>query len=394
MRRRARGNLESRSRSNHLRTGKLHKTLAYKFPFLEYSVLSILEHANSAQRAGIDQRAFLSDFPLQRWIFLNNTIEKFAVRRYTQTVTLLYILAEWNLADLIHIHPHLQSWLDVQDERYGPAIFAARATGSHEAARAILQALTHEQPAESSVRGLLERCLKNADNNPTFGRDFTFSRTKGITEHAFEKGDELVLRFLYSLGKVEPAWEEEKDGDLRMRLARAAENGHEGVVRFFLEKSAEVNWKDRIGRTALWEGASGGHEGVVQLLLKNGAEVDSKDNDGRTPLSKAAFKGHEAVVKPLLENRAEVESKDNDGRTPLSWAASGYFPSDVVRLLLSDPRVDPEARDKDGRTPLSWAASDGRQAVFKLLLSDPRVDPEARDKNGQTPLSWARKRER
>jgi ankyrin repeat protein len=401
-------------------TDKLRETIASKFPFLEYSVLSILQHANSAQRAGMDQRAFVSDFPLPRWRFLNNAIEKFEVRRYRQTVTLLYILAERNLADLIHIHPHLESWLDVHDDRYGTPIFAARATGSHEAVKAILQAQIHEQPAGSSVRRLLERCLENAHNNPTFGRDFTFSRTKGVTQHVIEQGDEVVLNFLYSLGKVDPAWKEKKDGQLLMPLSRAAKNGHEGVVRFLLEKGAEVDWKGWNGKTALWEGASGGHGAVVKLLLKNGAEVDSKNISGETPLSDAAFKGHQAVVKLLLkngaevefdnngrtrlfwvainankdvaklllENGAEVELKDNNGRTLLSWAAS-HGREAMIELLLSDPRVDPEAKDNNGRTPLSWAASRGYEAVIKLLLSDPRVDPEAKDNNGRTPLSWA-----
>jgi ankyrin repeat protein len=405
---------------NRTEADKLRKTIASKFPFLEYAVLSILQHANSAQHAGLDQRAFLSDFPLPRWIFLNNAFEKFEVRRYTQTVTLLYILAERNLADLIHIYPHLESWLDVHDDRYGPPIFAARATGSHEAANAILQAQIHEQPAGSSVRRLLERCLENAHNNPTFGRDFTFSRTKGVTKHVIEQGDEVVLNFLYSLGKVDPAWKEKTVIHARRPLAWAAKNGHEGVVRFLLEKGAEVDWMDPNGRTALCEGASGAHEAVVKLLLKNGAEVDSKDNSGETPLShaaykghqavvklllkngaevdskdisgetplsRAAYKGHRAVVKLLLENGAEVESKDNNGRTPLSWAASSQN-KDVVELLLENG-AEVELKDNNGRTPLSWAASDGNEDVFKLLLSDTRVDPEAKDNNGRTPLSWA-----
>jgi ankyrin repeat protein len=402
-------------------TDKLRKTIASKFPFLQYAVLSILQHANSAQHAGLDQRAFLSDFPLPRWIFLNNAFEKFEVRRYTQTVTLLYILAERNLADLIHIYPHLESWLDVHDDRYGPPIFAARATGSHEAAKAILQAQIHERPAGSSVRRLLERCLENTDNNPTFGRDFTFSRTKGVTQHVIEQGDEVVLNFLYSLGKVDPAWKERKDRHLRMPLAWAAKNGQDGVVRFLLEKGAEVDWKDRDRRTALCEGTLGGHEAVVKLLLKNGAEVDSKDINGKTPLSHAAYEGDQAVVKLLLENGAEVESKDNNGRTPLSWAASSQNKAVVELLLKNGAEVD--SKDNNGQTPLSWAArranedvvelllengaevelkdNNGRtllslaasrnfnSGVTKLLLSNPRVDPEAKDKDGRSPLSWA-----
>jgi len=57
-------------------------------------------------------------------------------------------------------------------------------------------------------------------------------------------------------------------------------------------------------------------------ILEKGAELDSKDRRGRTPLSWAAENGHEAVVKLLLEKGAELDSNDNIyGRTPLSWAA-------------------------------------------------------------------------
>ena len=365
---------------------ELREKIVSRFPFLEYSVLSILQHANSAQHAGIDQRAFLSLFPLERWIFLSNTIERHEIRRYTRTVTLLYILAERDLADLIYIHPHLESWLDVGDERYGPPIFAARATRSHKAVQAILESQTRMQPAESSFRHLLERCLENADNNPPFSRSFTFSRTKGVTGHVIEAGDEILFRFLHILGKVDLAWKE-KQTHLHMALVRAAKNGHEGTVRSLLEMGAEVKGKDQNGRTALWEGVSNGHEGVVKLLLENGAEVDSKSNNGRTPLSRAVSQGHEAVIKLLLENSADVNSKDNTGRTPLSWAAS-HGDETVVKLLLENG-AEVDSKDNSGQTPLSWAAaSDWPEAVIKPLLEN-GAEVDSKDRGGRTPLSWA-----
>jgi ankyrin repeat protein len=47
-----------------------------------------------------------------------------------------------------------------------------------------------------------------------------------------------------------------------------------------------------------------GCEAVVKLLLDKGADLQSKDKYGRTPLSWAAEKGHEAVVKLLLKKGA------------------------------------------------------------------------------------------
>ncbi|KAK3947967.1 hypothetical protein QBC32DRAFT_223034, partial [Pseudoneurospora amorphoporcata] len=48
--------------------------------------------------------------------------------------------------------------------------------------------------------------------------------------------------------------------------------------------------------------AENGHEAVIKLLLDTGkVDADPKDRDGRTALCMAAANGHEAVVKLLLD---------------------------------------------------------------------------------------------
>jgi hypothetical protein len=99
-----------------------------------------------------------------------------------------------------------------------------------------------------------------------------------------------------------------------------------------------------------------GHEEVVKLLLEKGADSESKDSkSGQTPLSWAAENGREAVVKLLLEKGAGPESKDSIyGRTPLSWASGGGH-AVVVKLLL-ERGADPESKaSRSIQTPLSWA---------------------------------------
>ncbi|KAH9203588.1 heterokaryon incompatibility protein-domain-containing protein [Leptodontidium sp. 2 PMI_412] len=58
------------------KASQLRETISLKFPFLEYSILNILHHANGAQQNAMEQGDFLADFPFQRWIFLNNTLER------------------------------------------------------------------------------------------------------------------------------------------------------------------------------------------------------------------------------------------------------------------------------------------------------------------------------
>jgi hypothetical protein len=76
-----------------------------------------------------------------RWVKLDNLFKKHKVRRHTEHVTLLYMLAELNGANLIKVHLSVISCLGLEDERYGYAFFAADATGSQEAMEACIKGL-------------------------------------------------------------------------------------------------------------------------------------------------------------------------------------------------------------------------------------------------------------
>jgi ankyrin repeat protein len=180
-----------------------------------------------------------------------------------------------------------------------------------------------------------------------------------------------------------------KDVYGRAPLSWAARNGHEAVVKLLLEKSAELESKDKKwDQTPLLWAARNGHEAVVKLLLEKGPKLESKDQErDQTPLSWAVKNGHEAVVKLLLEKGAKLESKDKKwGHTLLSWAARNGHEA-VVKLLL-EKGAELESKDYCDRTPLAWAAESGHEAVVELLL-EKGAELESKNYNGRTPLSWA-----
>ncbi|CAN9415621.1 unnamed protein product [Alternaria alternata] len=111
----------------------LRKSATQKYPFLEYAVHNVLYHADIAESGGVSQAGFLDSFPLPRWVKLDNLFEKHEVRRHTDSVSLLYMLAELNMANLIKVLGSVSRCMDIEAERYGCPLFAAAATSSEKA---------------------------------------------------------------------------------------------------------------------------------------------------------------------------------------------------------------------------------------------------------------------
>jgi hypothetical protein len=244
------------------------------FPFLEYAGQNILYHADTAEGSGVSQTSFLRSFQLADWIKLDNLFERHEIRRHTPSASLLYILAEHNMGNLIRGYPSNLLWFEVGHERYGPPIFAALATNSGEAVETFLKAQARIEPPTSPLHSLCEQYCQNGNKQTGFGRDFTFLRRRGILSYLLEQGDKVII--LASL----LAWDK-----------------------------LDINSTDKSGRTPLsWAAGRGYGAEIVELLLEKGAELETKDSSGRTPLSWAAERGHRETVTLLLEKGAELET--------------------------------------------------------------------------------------
>ena len=367
----------------------LRKSATDAFPFLEYAVHHLLYHADVAQRCNFSQVNFIQSFQRIEWIRLSNLLEKNQVRRHTQNASLLYVLAELNMSNLIEIHPSVLLFLEVEDERYGLPLFASLATGSESAVRTFLKACTASQSSGSRLHQFCDQYKQRARRQASIGRGFVFSKRRTVFSYLAEFGDEVLLSIALILIPTPGA----KDKDGQTPLSWAARNGHEAIIKLLLETNRiDVNSRDKHNRTALSWATLKGHETIVKLLLEtNKIDLNSGNicPDGQTPLSWAVRNGRNAIVKLLLEtNKTDVSSRDYENRTPLSWAAINGHEA-IVKVLLETNQINVDVRDKYDRTPLWWAASEGYETIVKLLLETNQVNVNSRDKYGQTPLSKA-----
>lgn len=136
-------------------------------------------------------------------------------------------------------------------------------------------------------------------------------------ERAIRRGDADGVR-LDLLAGADP-----NRGSVLLPLGLAAMLGQVEVMRVLVDAGAEIDWRDRVGRTALSHAAEGPRVEPVRFLLDAGAAVDALDDDGLTPLLRGVFSmdTSEAVVAALVAAGADVSVRDPDyGMTPFEWA--------------------------------------------------------------------------
>lgn len=183
-------------------------------------------------------------------------------------------------------------------------------------------------------------------------------------------------------------------------LHYAAKEDHLAAIQALIAARADVNAQTTRGDTPAHFSAGAWDEDHVglALLAEAGADLDAKNRSGRTPLDTALSKRHESAVRQLLkaganpgdgnsriiqavqmslpivqafvDAGAELPAKDTeDGRMLMHGASADVIP------FLAERGFDPNARNQvTGRTPLESAASD-RSAERILALMEAGAEP-------------------
>ena len=117
------------------------------------------------------------------------------------------------------------------------------------------------------------------------------------------------------------------------RLLQAAREGDVDTVRLLLDSGTTVDAVDETdGCTALHYAASYGHTVLIHMLCKHSADVDSRDRMGRTPLHCAVPTNQVDCAETLMLWGASVWIEDNGGRNVVAAARdSGH--KDMVDVI-------------------------------------------------------------
>ena len=130
---------------------------------------------------------------------------------------------------------------------------------------------------------------------------------------AADQGHEHIVRLLLKKGANVNAFEGDKD----TALVCASRNGHERMVQLLLEKGANIDAARLEGDTALLVASRKGHERIVRLLLKKGADINARGEHNNSALLAALYCGHVHIVRLLLEKGASINVGGQDGDPPI-----------------------------------------------------------------------------
>ena len=340
-----------------------------KYPFLEYAIDNVLRHSESAEQENVmSQREFLSTFPLSLWICLFNSIESHEIRRHPADVNLVYILASYNLPQLIRIHPGSPRHLDIRGGRYEYPLLAALIFRNIEAIEALL--ITSGM-ATSPTRGFWNTPL-NLDVVPT--GSFKFKPDMSLLSCLVEFDQpEMVKHYLEKMPPSEPdvAAHRGRFGDY-LQSVRSRR-----MALCLVGAGYDPGAEDDRSMTLLHHAAAKGHLEVVELLSSPHGEVNCHNS---SPLS--------GDLISLIQARVRPNIRDCLGWTPFHHAASGGF-ADIVRHLACIPGVNPNEITNNGETALHIAARSGMSDAAAALLSLDNLTPDCTDKTGHTPLMVA-----
>jgi len=244
--------------------------------------------------------------------------------------------------------------------RYATALHAAAYSGSIEAVKLLIN----------------KRIDINARTRARANRRSKEYNIPHITaEHvAARMGHLNILKFLHEYPSRTHA---QSDYNQWTPMHIAARHHQLEVVKYLLEKGADINSLVKRGYNAAYLAAVSGDMNMLNFLIQNQADFQLVSDKGLTLMYAAAKGGNLEMIKALHLKGLAINTSSEQGKTPLHIASQKGH-TDIVQFLL-DNGADINARThKRQWTALHYAQKKKQHKVIDLLIKN-NADTSLRD---------------
>ena len=153
------------------------------------------------------------------------------------------------------------------------------------------------------------------------------------------------------------------------------------MVKFLVEKGADISIKDNQEHKAIDYATANGLRDIIAILI---SDITETNITGDTPLYQACYNEQSEVVKELLKNEnVPINSINDEGHTPLVIAC--IRENTLIANILLEANADPNIALLDGNTALHFASSWNNKYIAESLLKY-NANINAQNENGQTAL--------
>eukprot|EP01006_Ploeotia_vitrea_P017373 TRINITY_DN48489_c0_g2_i1.p1 TRINITY_DN48489_c0_g2~~TRINITY_DN48489_c0_g2_i1.p1 ORF type:complete len:910 (+),score=59.93 TRINITY_DN48489_c0_g2_i1:27-2732(+) len=177
----------------------------------------------------------------------------------------------------------------------------------------------------------------------------------------------------------------------------SASFGHADILRLLVSKGGDINLSESDKDLALHLACQKGHLDAVRAIVELAPEqITTPNSRGLTALHHGVRRDRPDIVEAMLKARPDAidvyTSEPQHGYTPLLLSIIDKHPK-VSRLLLkygADPTV---VRPGPDESPLIHACAQGNSEMVGMLLSNPKTEVNQADGDGDTPLHtlWVRR---
>jgi ankyrin repeat protein len=162
------------------------------------------------------------------------------------------------------------------------------------------------------------------------------------------------------------------------------------IIKYCCEEGGyDINIKDELKRTPLFDAVRKNEATIVEYLLDRGADCNVQDDLQKTPLHIVAS---ERIATMLVRAGADINAKCTRPGLLETFSSSSKLP---VGQRYADVRYDCNGFSywETSGTPLHFATEYGDIKVLETLLSNEAIDVHAVDDLGQIALHRARSKE-